>query len=75
MHCICRRQAATSSCENWVAFATSGNPNAPGLPDWPAVTAKSDPLLDFQADGQAVAKADPWVARLDVTEANAVRSR
>ncbi len=59
----------------WVNFATSGNPNGPGLPDWPAVTARTDPLLEFQADGQAVAKDDPWVARLDVTEANAMRSR
>lgn len=52
----------------WVNFAATGNPNGAGLLAWPAVTAKGDPLLDFQADGAAVAKRDPWQARLDVTE-------
>ncbi|KGB53084.1 Carboxylesterase, type B precursor [Sphingopyxis sp. LC81] len=55
----------------WVQFAKTGNPNGGGLPDWPAVTPKDDPLLDFQSDGTPRAKRDPWQARLDATEANA----
>jgi para-nitrobenzyl esterase len=55
----------------WVNFARTGDPNGAGLPSWTPVTAADDPLLDFQADGRAVTKADPWKARLDVTEAQA----
>jgi len=52
----------------WAAFAKTGNPNGGGLPNWPAYTAKADILLDFTNDGP-VAMADPWKARLDLTEA------
>jgi para-nitrobenzyl esterase len=55
----------------WVNFARTGNPNGAGLPSWAPVTKADDPLLEFQADGRAVTKADPWKARLDVTEAHA----
>ncbi len=53
----------------WVNFARTGNPNDAGLPPWAPVTKADDPLLEFQADGRAVTKADPWKTRLDVTEA------
>lgn len=53
----------------WVNFSLTGNPNDAGLPIWSPVTAADDPLLEFQADGRAVTKVDPWKARLDVTEA------
>ena len=55
----------------WVNFARTGDPNGVGLPHWSTVTKADDPLLEFQADGRAVTKADPWKTRLDVTEANA----
>ena len=55
----------------WVNFARTGNPNSAGLPIWSPVTKADDPLLEFQADGRAVTKADPWKARLDVAEARA----
>ena len=55
----------------WVNFARSGDPNGEDLPIWSPVTKADDPLLEFQADGRAVTKADPWKARLDVAAAHA----
>lgn len=34
----------------WVNFARTGNPNGPGLPEWPAFESDSDVLLDFGQD-------------------------
>ncbi|HET6526313.1 carboxylesterase/lipase family protein [Sphingopyxis sp.] len=59
----------------WVNFARSGDPNGEDLPTWLPVTKADDPLLEFQADGRAVTKADPWKARLDVTEARAAAAK
>lgn len=43
-----------------VNFAKSGNPNGAGLPEWPRYTAASNTLMDFGADGKALAQRDPW---------------
>lgn len=43
-----------------VNFAKSGNPNGAGLPEWPRYTAASNTLMDFGADGKAMAQRDPW---------------
>jgi para-nitrobenzyl esterase len=51
----------------WINFAKTGDPNAPGLPHWPAYTAAGDELLNFTNDGP-VAQADPWKDRLDLVE-------
>ena len=51
----------------WVNFAKTGNPNGAGLPNWPGYNSAADMLMDFSEDGP-VAKADPWKARLDLTE-------
>ncbi|MDR3719006.1 MAG: carboxylesterase family protein [Bryobacteraceae bacterium] len=58
----------------WVNFAKTGNPNAAGLPDWPAHTAATGILMDFRAPAP-LAYADPWKARLDLAEslANAAK--
>jgi para-nitrobenzyl esterase len=58
----------------WVNFAKTGNPNAAGLPDWPAHTTATDILMDFRAPAP-LAYADAWKARLDLAEslANAAK--
>ena len=60
---------ATAQAANayWVNFAKTGNPNGPGLPEWPAYQPKTDMLMDFTATGP-VAKADPLKDRLDLVE-------
>ncbi len=52
-----------------VNFAKTGNPNGSGLPSWPAYTAAGDQLMDFGADGKAVAQKDPWGADIDAGKA------
>lgn len=50
----------------WANFAKTGNPNGPGLPNWPRYSTQTDTLMDFAQTG-AKAETDPWKARLDVT--------
>jgi para-nitrobenzyl esterase len=38
----------------WVNFAKTGDPNGAGLPPWPAYSAATDSLLDFDKGGPAV---------------------
>ncbi|NIJ19077.1 para-nitrobenzyl esterase [Sphingomonas naasensis] len=55
----------------WLNFVRNGDPNGPGLANWPRVDKAGEPMLEFEADGKAVAKADPWKVRLDLAQANA----
>ncbi|MCT8001551.1 carboxylesterase family protein [Sphingomonas sanguinis] len=56
-------------------FAKTGNPNAAGLPQWPRYARASDRIMDFGADGKAVASADPWGAEIDAAGRAAPSSR
>jgi para-nitrobenzyl esterase len=54
----------------WGNFAKTGNPNGGQLPPWPAYHASTDLLMNFTEQGP-VGEADPWKARLDLTEKRA----
>ena len=42
----------------WVAFARTGNPNTPKLPDWPAYSAKSRDTMVFNTESRVVQDPD-----------------
>jgi len=69
------KDAATARAMNtyWVNFARTGDPNYKGALTWPAIDARTDAIMDFTNDGPK-AGADPWKARLDLTEAAASRA-
>jgi para-nitrobenzyl esterase len=52
----------------WVAFVKTGKPEPEGLPKWLPYHASADVLMNFTGNGP-VSEADPWKARLDLTEA------
>jgi para-nitrobenzyl esterase len=68
------KAAAEAANDYWVAFAKTGNPNAPGRPQWPAFNGSAGAMMDFTNDGPK-ASPDPWEARLDVVAAQVERDR
>jgi para-nitrobenzyl esterase len=67
------RAVAETMNSYWANFAKTGNPNGPGLPEWPEYDVASDILMNFTATGEAAAQKDPWKARLDIVAATALR--
>ncbi|WP_443027251.1 carboxylesterase family protein [Sphingomonas sp. LR60] len=63
-----RRMARTIS-RYVVNFAKTGDPNGAGLPRWPRYDRRADELLDFTANGEAVAGKDPLGAAIDAAPA------
>lgn len=55
----------------WINFAKSGNPNGSGLPDWPRHAADKDMIMDFSAEGRAIAGPDPRKMKFDAIAAAA----
>jgi para-nitrobenzyl esterase len=60
------QQTAGLMIKYWINFIKTGDPNGPGLPEWPKYSAQADILMNFTETGTAVAMPDPFKARLDV---------
>lgn len=56
-----------------VNFAKTGNPAGPGLPAWPRYSRAGDVIMNFTADGGALAGKDPLGSVLDAPPAVAPR--
>jgi len=48
----------------WTRFAASGNPNMPGLPDWPAFTGPDGTVMEFAAEARAGTPQEPVLCRV-----------
>lgn len=52
----------------WANFARNGNPNGPGLANWPRFTVTGNEILEMANDGSMRGGPDPERARIDATE-------
>lgn len=67
-------QATATRFADYIArFARTGDPNGPGLPQWPAYRTETDQLVSIRPDGAFVGEADPLKARLDFMQSAAER--
>ncbi|MCG8709139.1 carboxylesterase family protein [Brenneria sp. 4F2] len=64
------RSVARQTHQYWINFARTGQPNAPGLPQWNRYSRQKDNILIVPAAGAAHTReqADPWKNRLDLVE-------
>nr|WP_237234908.1 carboxylesterase family protein [Sphingobium sp. EP60837] len=66
-------RVAKSMSSYWTNFAKTGDPNGPGLAQWPSYNRERDEILQFHADGSIDAGPDPLKQRLDLTKKAADR--
>ena len=48
----------------WTQFAASGNPNSPGLPEWPAFTGPDGAVMEFADEARVGAPQEPVLCRV-----------
>jgi para-nitrobenzyl esterase len=48
----------------WTQFAATGNPNSPGLPEWPAFTGPDGAVMEFADEARAGAAQEPVLCRI-----------
>jgi para-nitrobenzyl esterase len=60
------RKLASVMIRYWVNFAAKGNPNGPGLPEWPAYDPRTD--MEMELGDQVAARPVPDQARLEFLE-------
>jgi para-nitrobenzyl esterase len=58
---------ADQMAEAWLAFARTGNPNTPALPDWPTYDATRRATMIFDVESKVVD--DPWTEVREILEA------
>jgi para-nitrobenzyl esterase len=59
-------EMAAAMSEAWIAFARSGDPNHPGIPEWPSYSAANRATMLFDMPSQVVV--DPFREELDAWE-------
>jgi para-nitrobenzyl esterase len=67
------RKLADRMSTYWVNFATHGDPNGPGVPEWPTYTNKDERLLRF--GGSIEPQPIPYPAELDFFDKYNLRAR
>lgn len=69
------RDMARTFHSYFVNFAKTGNPNGPGLPEWPKFYPPADGIMVFTPEGGAEFEPDPLKERLDLVEEAVGRMR
>ncbi len=59
-------RAADNALQAFANFVKTGNPNPAGSDAWPTYQGAHGPIMDFDTNGDATVKDDPWQARLSV---------
>lgn len=59
-------RVAANALQAFANFVKTGNPNPVGNIVWPSYQGPHGPIMDFDTNGDATVKNDPWQARLSV---------
>ncbi|HSG59880.1 MAG TPA: carboxylesterase family protein [Pseudomonadales bacterium] len=59
-------RVAANALQAFSNFVTTGNPNSTGKNVWPTYQGAHGPIMEFDMNGDATVKDDPWQARLSV---------
>ena len=48
----------------WTGFATTGNPNSPGLPEWPRFKSSDQQVMTFGNEARVTETSEPALCRI-----------